>query len=115
MEYSQLPYEVLGLLLEDDLTAITIMCNNIRFHVDLIIRALQEPYANLIKEEYLKLRDWAEKDEREESIEQLEKWLLNPYYQEMLQLAPELVSRPPTLLEYFDPPTYFFKLWNKGN
>ena len=95
MDYSSFPHAVIELMLGADIAALIIVYEDKRFIVNFSKHDLQTPQVAIIEKKFSKLQANVENDF--ESVEMLEEWLLYPCYQQMLQLAPPIIStRPPT-------------------
>lgn len=105
------PYSMVSLTIGEEDAALTIMLYGKRFHIEFTIDDLLgagDDASDLIQqyEHY-----WTTQDQDPSAIEDLERWLIEPCLSRIRRLAPALHSVPQlSLYQYFDPPTFYFRL-----
>jgi len=93
----------------EDSFSYTFMSRNKRFVIEIAAERL-EGEGSLIGEFYGLKGDIDDPD----VLCNFETWAIGPIHERVKQLVPVPISRLTTLLEYYDPETYVFELFNKG-
>ncbi|RDL34549.1 Uncharacterized protein BP5553_07677 [Venustampulla echinocandica] len=94
--------------LEDSISYI-FMSRNKRFIIEIAAEHL-EGEGSLIDEFY----EFKDDIDDPDILCDFETWAIGPIHERVKQLVPVAISRPTTLLEYYDPQTYVFELFNDG-
>ena len=95
-------------MLEDSISY-TFMSRNKRFIIEIAAKRL-EGEGGLVDEFYAFKDDIDDPD----IFCDFETWAIDPIHERVRQLVPVPVSKPTTLLEYYDPEIYVFELFNEG-
>jgi hypothetical protein len=104
---------MIDFIFSDNDAALTIMSRGKRFHVFFIAEDLRGPQRDeILVQTFLSFRKSMDDDPR--AMEAFEEWMLKPCVSYMDQIAPSMPRvEPPSLAEYFNPETFFFKLANR--
>jgi hypothetical protein len=93
----------------EDSISYTFMSRNKRFIIEIAAECL-EGEGNLVDEFYEFKDDMDDPD----ILCDFETWAINAIHEQVKQLVPVAVSRPITLLDYYDPEIHVFELFNDG-
>ncbi|TVY55312.1 hypothetical protein LCER1_G003524 [Lachnellula cervina] len=93
----------------EDAISYTFMSRNKRFMIEITAERL-EGEGSLVDEFYQFKDDLDDPD----ILCDFETWAIGPIHERVRKLVPVPVSRPTTLLEYYDAETYVFELFNEG-
>jgi hypothetical protein len=93
----------------EDSISYTFMSRNKRFIIEIAAERL-EGEGNLVDEFYEFKDDMDDPD----ILCDFERWAINAIHDQVKQLVPVAVSRPTTLLDYYDPEIHVFELFNDG-
>lgn len=93
----------------EDSISYTFMSRNKRFIIEIGAEHL-EGEGNLVDEFYEFKDDMDDPD----ILCDFERWAINAIHDQVKQLVPVAVSRPTTLLDYYDPEIHVFELFNDG-
>lgn len=102
-------FSMLDMVTLEDSISYTFMSRNKRFIIEIAAGRLKGE-GGLVDEFYGFKDDLDDPD----MFCDFETWAIDPIHERVKQLVPVPISKPTTLLEYFDPVTYVFELYNDG-